>query len=221
MKPNAQHCCPICNYSAFKTFTTTDKRPAYLCPHCLCISISPEYFPKPRKEVKRYDTHENSIEQKGYVRFLSKSITPIEDLLDKGRKCLDFGCGPTPVLSQILGRKGIDCSNYDPFYFPNKSTLVQETYDVVFATECLEHFHHPLESIGQMVSCLKPGGLLSVMTRFWTSAKRFNQWHYSNDETHVLFYHPRTMDYLAQKFNLSLLMQDDYERAIFVQNSPP
>ncbi|MDA1381669.1 methyltransferase domain-containing protein [Plesiomonas shigelloides subsp. oncorhynchi] len=55
---------------------------------------------------------------------------------------MDFGCGPGPLLAQMLEEAGFRMHKYDPYFHPERATLARE-YDFVTCTEVAEHFMPP------------------------------------------------------------------------------
>ncbi len=86
---------------------------------------------------------------------------------------------------------------YDPFFAPDDSTLTNETYDFITASEVVEHLHHPKQTFEILWACLKPGGLLGIMTKQVIDLPMFSQWHYKQDPTHVCFFSKDTFAWLA------------------------
>lgn len=168
------------------------------------------------QERSYYSTHENSIEDEGYVRFLNFLVEPLLALIPShGRKhlqALDYGCGPGPTLSTLLEREGIACDNYDPFFAP---TALREQYDVITATECFEHFHHPADELTTLTNLLAPNGYLAFMTSRWETAEKFSNWHYTRDPTHVVFMHDKTIEFIAKKYDLNVQFKDEKRVVIF------
>jgi SAM-dependent methyltransferase len=107
---------------------------------------------------------------------------------------LDFGCGPNPVLPDILKSAGYGCLNYDPIFFLD---FPDERVDFIFATETFEHFFNPLREMKFITALLRPGGILTVMTQRWKSPDQFADWWYVRDITHVSFFHKKTFDYIC------------------------
>ena len=62
-----------------------------------------------------------------------------------------------------------------------------------------------LPSLDKYESILKPGGLLVVMTAPWDDLAAFRTWGYASDETHVVFYHRRTLEWIFDKFGFDEL----------------
>lgn len=118
---------------------------------------------------------------------------------------LDYGCGPEPSLSILLERDGIQCENYDPFFYP---VLPQKKYDFVFSTETAEHFFHLRQELLKIRKLLKPGGVFTMMTEVWQDEYDFSEWYYAKDFTHVSFYHMNTIDSICNLFGFELLFSD-------------
>ncbi|MDF9799849.1 SAM-dependent methyltransferase [Catalinimonas alkaloidigena] len=163
-------------------------------------------LPSIEEEKKRYQQHHNSIEDKGYVSFLEKSIEPILPYLKEGMQGLDYGCGPAPVLVQLLHQKYcLHCDHYDLYFFPKKP---EKKYDFIFSTETFEHFFQPGKELLNLYSLLRPKGLLCVMTNLYHSLAGFEQWWYRRDITHVCFYHTDTFHFIAHHFGFHILYHD-------------
>jgi 2-polyprenyl-3-methyl-5-hydroxy-6-metoxy-1,4-benzoquinol methylase len=80
-------------------------------------------------------------------------------------------------------------------------------FDVVFLTDVLEHLPDPLQSMKEIKRILKPGGYLLIISPNSGSATRKilgkNWFQYKHE--HVLYYNRRSLKYLLDLFNLSLL----------------
>jgi SAM-dependent methyltransferase len=170
------------------------------------------HLPAPDEERERYAQHQNSIHNHGYVAFLNTAVNAALPFLRSEMSGLDFGCGPNPVLSELLKGLGFHCSNYDPFFFPEKPTA---GYDFIFATECLEHFHYPEKDILNIASLLRNDGILTIMTSFWNEDIRLKDWHYLRDRTHVSIFHLQTVRYMEDAFNLEVLHTDKKRIVVF------
>ena len=185
------------------------------CPCCWLIFVDPAHFLSLEEEKGRYETHENSIENAGYVRFLKRLVDPMLPYLETGMRGLDYGCGPGPTLSQVLRRQGMGCEDYDPFF---AKRLLHPPYDFVLSTECFEHFHRPAEEVERIRSLLKPGGLLGIMTERWETLDGFARWYYTRDPTHVSFYHLESLHFICRRFGFKALWMDDSRVAILRKN---
>lgn len=199
--------CPLCfNTRSLKKIEGPDSRSYRACNNCMLIFAESHFLPSEESERKRYLTHDNSIHNKGYVKFLNQAIEPALPYLNKNMHGLDFGCGPVPVLSAILKQKGFSSDYYDPIFFPE---IHEQEYDYIFATESFEHFFQPPKEINMIRNLLKPGGLLIVMTEKWKSHEAFANWYYATDFTHVVFYHEKTLEFIALHFGFKLQKSDN------------
>jgi 2-polyprenyl-3-methyl-5-hydroxy-6-metoxy-1,4-benzoquinol methylase len=116
---------------------------------------------------------------------------------------LDFGCGPGPLLANMMQHDGMTVSVYDHFYQPDKSVLKAGYYDAITSTEVIEHLHKPKEVFEKWLSMLKPKGLLGLMTKRVTDQAAFANWHYKNDLTHVCFFSEACFAWLADEYELT------------------
>lgn len=92
---------------------------------------------------------------------------------------------------------------YDPFYATDTSPLAVR-YDFVTASEVVEHFRNPADDLDRIWACVKPGGLLGIMTKLALDREAFARWHYKNDRTHVCFFSRETFAWLAAEWNADL-----------------
>jgi SAM-dependent methyltransferase len=152
-------------------------------------------------EAAHYAKHENDPADPAYRRFLARAIEPLLAVVPRGASGLDYGCGPGPTASLMLRAAGVHCVDYDPFFFPNPGALCgRERYDCIVCTETCEHFHQPLRDFALLDRLLKPGGWLALMTEPRDPEASFASWWYPGDPTHVSFFAPSTIDWLAARF---------------------
>lgn len=191
--------CPLCRAAARPFHDDTARRWPYLrCPGCGLVFREPSTFWPAEKEKARYQTHRNTAEDAGYAAFLEPAAQAVRRRVPPGAAGLDFGCGPGPVLAQRLRGAGYPAEVYDPHFAPNESVL-RRTYDFVTCTETAEHFHEPGREFERLSGLLKPGGWLIVMTRVLEAGEDFAKWWYREDPTHVCFYGPGTLAWLAAR----------------------
>jgi hypothetical protein len=167
------------------------------------VFLDPDQRLTPLQEVLRYCEHENSADDAGYVQFLSRLADPVRARLADGARGLDYGCGPAPVLGAMFTAAGHPTDSYDPFFL-NDESVHDKTYDFVSCSEVLEHVHDPRVFMSRLGSVVRPGGLIAVMTRFYGLDTPFPGWWYHRDPTHVCFYSPETMKWIAEAFEWSL-----------------
>ena len=165
--------------------------------------VPPLQFLSAEDERATYDLHQNSPEDEGYRRFLSRLFIPMHARLRPGSHGLDFGSGPGPTLSVMFEESGHSMTIYDHFYARNHSAL-EQSYDFITASEVVEHLHHPRTELDRLWSLLKPSGSLGVMTKLVQDRQSFAQWHYKNDRTHVCFFSRSTFEWLAIQWQAQL-----------------
>lgn len=200
--------CPLCLHPKTEFYFEDNKRSFQQCTQCRLVFVSPEFLPVASVERAEYDLHQNNFEDAGYRRFLNRIAIPLRERLEPGAKGLDFGCGPAPVLASMMEDSGFKTEFYDPFFFANEQTL-NNTFDFVTCTEAIEHFHFPHREWQQLISLLKPGGILAIMTKRVVNKQRFSNWHYKNDKTHVSFFSDFTFTWLAENYDLNLEIEGD------------
>ena len=186
-----QDACPLCGASGpFERVEDIRKRWHRLCGGCGLLFVEDAFLPTAEAEKARYAKHQNGPHDAGYVAFLRQALAAARPHLRPGMRGLDYGCGHTPTLCGLLEEEGFPCENYDPFFHPRRP---EGSFDFVFATEVVEHFHHPAEEWAKLAGVPGASGLLVVMTAPWEDLGHFRTWGYASDETHVCFYRPETI----------------------------
>lgn len=178
-------------------------RDYYLCSECKLIFVPPDQRLSAEEELSRYEMHENDPEDPNYRKFLNRMFKPMVEKLPEESSGLDFGSGPGPTLHLMFEEAGHLMRIYDPF-FANDPSVFEQQYDFITTTETAEHLYRPLLELDRLWECLKPGGYLGVMTRRWTTVEKFKNWHYKNDDTHVIFFHENTFHWIKKRWNAEL-----------------
>lgn len=111
--------------------------------HCQLIFIPRQYHLTHDECRRRYDQHTNEYADEGYRKSLMKLIIPLVDQLRGANHTitsslhssssqlvgLDFGCGPSPVMSQLIEKElGVEhccMKHYDPIYHNERSANVK------------------------------------------------------------------------------------------------
>lgn len=206
--------CTLCeNQQKLLPIVGPDTRQYLHCPECRLIFVPPDLLPSEEEEERRYLQHNNGLHHRGYLKFLSRAIDAAAPLLFEHAKSLDYGCGPSPSLSMLLKKQGMNCADYDPIFFPE---LPAGPFDFIFATECFEHFFSPAEELAKLNQLLRSGGSLVVMTSLWNSQTKFRNWSYARDYTHVSFYHAKSFEYICSHFGFRLA-GGDQKRLVILQ----
>ena len=138
------------------------------------------------------------IASEGYQAYFKRFMNYILPLMENPKSALDFGCGATSLLANMMTEEG-DCTViiYDPIYHPDTSYR-DKKYDLIVSVEVFEHLHHPKEVFEHLLSRLNEGGYLAIQTQFHDNdIKKFLDWYYRLDPTHIVFFRPETFSYLA------------------------
>ena len=205
--------------------------PFYHCQHCEIIFKDPRSWLSFEEEKIRYGFHHNVIENEGYVSYFD----PLFDFLKRmdfenkyqHPRILDYGCGPNPVLQQLMQNKIHNnpiVEAYDPFFFSEGLSLARDAvwkYQLITMTEVLEHCYNPTAVITDILNLLDGSGLWFVQTRLWSDVKNFSNWWYVRDPTHVIFYSEKTLSWICQKYHLTLLKTDHERSFLFQKNESP
>lgn len=192
--------CPLCEHHgagffAERTEAAFGRREYRRCPNCLLVFVPAAYHLSLPEERAHYDQHENDPADERYLAFLDRLAGPLAERLPEGASGLDFGCGPGPAMDRLFHPKGFELAYYDPFYAPDEMLLTR-SWDFITASEVIEHLRAPRESFRQLDRLLVPGGVLGVMTEFLTD-QDFGEWWYPRDPTHINFYAPDTLRWIA------------------------
>ena len=192
--------CPLCGKEGGHELFFEDKfRPYYRCSRCRLIFVPSLWQVSAEREKARYDQHNNDPADRRYRDFLGRIIPFMEEFLSpRCRKGLDFGCGPGPVLAEMLEEKGFSMETYDLYYRNDPSVLKDGAYDFVTATEVIEHLADPGGMVERLLSLIRPGGILALMTRFYGEETDFKTWFYKDDETHISFFSRETFLWLGE-----------------------
>jgi SAM-dependent methyltransferase len=162
----------------------------------------------PLTEKKVYDTHHNDVNDPRYQAFVSPVTSYILSHFNKNHKGLDFGSGPGPVIAEILRQNDFQINLYDPYYHNNLTNLEMQ-YDYIIACEVIEHFNHPSQVFNQLSNLIRPNGSWVFFTWLYDESIDFNHWHYKNDETHVIFYTKKTLNFIKKAYHFDdLYIQD-------------
>lgn len=177
----------------------------HTCSHCMLRYKDPSCYQTLEAQKSRYDLHTNDAEDEGYRAYFQRFLDFVLPHIKSVERALDFGCGRSRLLADMLGEAGILCDAYDPIYHPDTSYR-NKMYDLVVSTEVFEHLHRPKESFEALVGVLKEGGYLAIQTQFYpTDLQAFATWYYHKDPTHILFYRPETFERLAALYGCNYL----------------
>ena len=206
MQP-ANHTCPLClSTQTSLLFTSTQKnleRDYHHCDTCDLVFVPPEFHLDVDAARDRYLTHDNDPGNPDYRRFLSRLWDELRPRLPVGAHGLDYGAGPGPALAAMIEEDGFSATLYDPIFHPDESVLAR-TYDFITCTETVEHFATPRADFLRLNELLAPGAYLGIMTDPLEDIRKFPDWYYHRDPTHVAFYTHRTFRWIAAWLGLEV-----------------
>lgn len=199
--------CVFCGNDGLIAFMAGGKH--YLqCAACGGIFLDPDERPSKPDEKKRYELHENPLNDPAFRAYLCGFIDPVLEKIGPVRTIFDYGSGPVPVLSAILSERGYDVRFWDPFFAPDTEPFPLGA-DLVVCHEVAEHFFEPLRDFGRMADRIAPRGYLAVGTMLLPfgenperARERFASWWYREDFTHVSFYTARALSACARSASL-------------------
>ncbi len=169
----------------------------YCCNGCEVIFKSPECYRSIDEQKARYDLHTNDENDEGYIAYFQRFLDFLLPHVRKVKTALDFGCGRSTLLANILNSMKIATDAYDPIYHPD-TAYNSKKYDLIVSTEVFEHLHDPKTIFDSLVERLHPGGYLAIQTQFHPNDREsFKNWYYHKDPTHIVFFTPKTFKQLA------------------------
>ena len=100
--------CPLCHASSIHPFHQDNRRYYFQCTRCQLVFADRTTLLSDTEELAQYQLHENNLEDPGYRQFLQRLAAPLlSSLPAAGLSGLDFGCGPGPLLAQMLREAGL------------------------------------------------------------------------------------------------------------------
>jgi len=193
--------CPLCSGSS-AVFYQNDGKLYYRCTECSGIFLDKTLRLDKKAEMVRYEEHNNDIEDEKYQKFVSPISSAIMRDFNQKDSGLDFGAGPGPVISKVLKDNDFFIRQYDPF-FHDYPELLNNKYDYIACCEVIEHFYDPAKGFRLLKNLLLQNGKLYCMTDIYDESIDFNNWYYKNDQTHVFFYHEKSVHWIKKEFGFS------------------
>ncbi len=204
--------CSLCHKPSILKWSTST-RDYFHCHHCDLVFVPKEQHLGPTEEKARYCLHDNTLENSGYVRMFTDKFPILAAHWQDVVTVLDYGSGPGPVLVELLNREGYRAVGYDPYFAPD--TDLAGPYDAVISTEAFEHFSSPARDLHRLVSSIRTGGYLAIMTMLRTDQVAFLDWWYMADPTHVALYSSQTLSWIAEAYRLSIRYSNNHDFIIY------
>lgn len=154
-------------------------------------------------EKERYDLHDNTAANTGYVSFLTEVADVVQPLHRPGMSLLDYGCGKNAVLCGILEKRGIECCRYDPLY-AHPLPATPNCFDGIILCEVVEHLRDISGTLGQIERLLTQKGFLVLRTQLCPQSQPIATWWYAQDPTHVNFFSRSALLTLARMLHRQL-----------------
>ena len=201
--------CRVCNSESNEVFSAKVLNKYnvkyYHCPNCNFLQTEEPYWLTEayKSAIGIADT---GIQKRNQL-FANRSSAIISSFFDKNKKFLDYA-GGYGIFVRMMRDKGFDFY-WDDLYADNLFAKGFEhneknSYELVTAFECFEHFTNPLEQIEKILK-FSDNIIFSTRTFRGDPPKPDKWWYYSQDSgQHISFYSSSTLKYLAEKFKLHL-----------------
>lgn len=190
--------CPLCESSEAQDFAQDQFRPYFKCGKCSLVYIPREFVLKFDAEAERYQSHQNDERDLQYKKYLSHIVDGIKSTLKKSHVGLDFGCGKTKLLAQLIGEHGPQVDSYDLLFHPSIE-IWSKKYDFIILSEVVEHLSDPRRDMLKLAGLLNPKGQIFIKTKIYPKDRGvFDQWFYKRDPTHVQFFDLESLTALGE-----------------------
>ena len=206
--------CKICNSQTTRWNDAPSHQFYHHCQNCEALFLDEQFHLTISDEKKCYDNHRNSLENEGYVQMFESFLDFFWEAIKPNSLALEFGSGPTPVLTVLLEKRGVRVHGYDKVYQP-ELTYQNHCYDFITSTEVFEHLSDPKAVLLHVQEYLKPKGIVALMTLFHTNdEQQFVQWWYKRDKTHITFFTLKTITVLADTCGFDVIKSDGKRIAV-------
>lgn len=193
--------CPLCSCGEVQFHQALVRRDCFVCTQCSLIFVAGQYHISIDDERRRYDLHDNTVDNGGYVRFLSQVVHEVGRHHPAGAAVLDYGCGKNAVLTKLFNNAGYRCDPYDPLYNYPLCPDRQGTYDVIVLCEVVEHCRDLAPVLSDIKRYLHHHGMVLIRTRTYPHGGDLSGWWYGQDITHINFFSKRTLEYVARQIH--------------------
>jgi SAM-dependent methyltransferase len=192
--------CRICRSTA--NLFLRASRTFHICPACALIFT--DDIPAKSIEVAHYKAQWQQPDPE----FWKGQADVLLSVVEKYRRpehILDFGSGRGD-LARELERRGLRTTPVEPMVHGHlKDQRYPQPFDVIFATEVIEHLADVWTELRQLERVLAPGGIIVFSTLLTNTfinrpdaAEFFAGWWYKDDPTHLNFFSNRTLGKIAE-----------------------
>ena len=208
--------CHICSQSTTSFTYEKTEMSYYHCEDCEYIFKSPKCYQDFDSQKERYNLHENNEEDAGYRAYFQRFLDFTLPLVLNVKRALDFGCGKTTLLANMLEEINIECDVYDPIYHPDTSNDSKK-YELIVLVEVFEHLHDPKKVFKSLINRLEEGGYLAIQTQFHPNDRAlFKKWYYHQDPTHIVFFTVKTFKVLCDMYGCKVI-EDNGKNMLLMQ----
>jgi len=195
--------CILCGSDHDSVFYQDKLRQYSRCHDCQFIFVPRTQLLSSEAEKSRYDLHENFSDDENYNKYLSSVASAISCKIEPGGVGLDYGCGASTLLADLLKTPEREVFSYDLYFHPTKKIFTHK-YDFIILCEVIEHLRDPLNELTKIRNLLKPNGRIFIKTKFFEmDLDKFSNWFYKNDPTHIQFFNESSIMTLKKLLRLS------------------
>jgi len=205
--------CPLCRFPETVHYGQGGGRLFVCCCRCKLVFAPPHFHPTPAVERERYALHDNTAQNKGYVRYLQGVARVVERTLPPPAHVLDCGCGEHRVLETILAKRGFIVDGYDPLYGYTPANPAK--FNGVVLCEVVEHFRAVWQEFTRVDQWCAPGAMIYIKTQPVVDPEMFSRWWYVADPTHLSLYAPETLAWIAEHYGWRPVERVDRDFFIF------
>lgn len=206
--------CPICQTEGEEIFQNKIlgkyQTSYYQCPHCKLIYTEKPYWLEEayRNAIVGTDT---GLMQRN-ISFCVTVNTLLRKFYPEGKKFLDYGGGYGIFVRMMrdVGHRFMWMDKYSDNLVAKGFEYQEGKVDLVTAFELFEHFDQPIKEIENLLGYSKN---LLISTTVYGEEEGYpdkSWWYYApHAGQHVVFYHKRTFEYLADKYQLKYYQIDN------------
>jgi SAM-dependent methyltransferase len=199
--------CEICKYNGptdtYKIYKDTDLFNAgelirYQCPKCDLIFGDLRFLHLTSDEISQdYEDLYSFYQESDTTKYILACLNTYEPCQDATKTYLDYGCGKWNHVVSHLRQKNYQIVGYDKIITGPHiiNDLGSSKYDVIYASNLLEHFIHPIDDIKEILTHLNDDGYLIFMTACF-------EYCYTNTHYHVFYFIGPSLQMLCEQLGI-------------------
>ena len=202
----------MCECDQVQKYAEDINREYYRCDRCELIFVPERYHLSRNDEKLRYDLHDNSAGNSGYVNYLNRIVEIVPEISRDVNAILDFGSGWNAVLTELLKGNGYQCVAYDPLY--DKKDFQSKSFDIVIICEVIEHLRSLRQELSIIADAMSNGSFVLIRTQLSPPKELFQKWWYIQDKTHINFFSLKSIEQAG--YLLGCVLEKTFDKDIFV-----